>query len=161
MSFSWENNINFSEISGWFDHTWLSGRIRNYKKKCIVSCGLFSTCWIIKCCSRVVRLTRCCFSLDIVFLRMRSWCSWKRISFGKPGTKNPEGEDEKSWVRSLSLDSPQLEVRKWGICWTLNNRQTFFSSLPIKVSLDVLPCMECFCPDSSLTRAQKASSSFM
>lgn len=34
--------------------------------------------------------TKCCFSLGIVFFRMRSWCSWKRISFGKPGTKNPE-----------------------------------------------------------------------
>lgn len=34
-------------------------------------------------------------------------------------------------------------------------------TLSLQKQVRTLPCMACFCPDSSLTRAQKASSSFM
>ncbi|TNN71167.1 hypothetical protein EYF80_018515 [Liparis tanakae] len=52
-------------------------------------------------------LRRWRFSLGIVFLRMRSWCSWKRISFGKPGMKNPntgKGEREREKERERERD---------------------------------------------------------
>lgn len=55
------------------------------------------------------RLTRCCFSLGIIFFRMRSWCSWKRISFGKPGTKKPTGEDRTR--RNVRIFKPTDEYR--------------------------------------------------
>lgn len=49
-------------------------------------------------------LTKCCFSLGMVLYRMRSWCSWKRISFGKPGTKNPEEETRGPGSEAACLD---------------------------------------------------------
>jgi len=75
--------------------------------------------------SSVVRLTRCCFSLGSIFLRMRSWCSWKRISFGKPGTKNPEDADKSG--SSVVYSSPEShgafdQINK---CWFWRVRSQF------------------------------------
>lgn len=74
-------------------------------------------------------LTRCCFSLGIVFFRMRSWCSWKRISFGKPGTKKPEeGSRPPGGAEQRLLWTPAGAKRGLTVHGVLVSRQQFDQS---------------------------------